>query len=185
MGQADPPKHPTGSPPRSGTALTTRRRKGSAKPPDTRTLNLPNAPSPSTINWTIDRRASVDFGFGRSHGGSSVYWPSQAPSTAVLRSQHAPRRVTPSSTGQRSETAPAHGTPATPCGGGSARSRRADDEFANESAVHANRLSSLVSWLVKPSFCIFVNSSLCIASSVTTMRTLSPAEVKSTAMLLS
>ena len=51
--------------------------------------------------------------------------------------------------------------------------------------VYAKRASSFVSWLVKPSFCILVTSSLCIASSVTTMRTRSPAEEKSTTMLLS
>lgn len=35
----------------------------------------------------------------------------------------------------------------------------------------AKRASSFVSWLVKPSFCISVNCSLCMRSSVTTMRT--------------
>jgi hypothetical protein len=52
-------------------------------------------------------------------------------------------------------------------------------------AGYANRLSSLVSWLVKPSFCIWENSSLCIGSSVTSMRTVSPSVTKSTVMSLS
>ena len=47
------------------------------------------------------------------------------------------------------------------------------------------RLSSFESWLVKPSVCIFVNSSLCMGSSVTTIRTVSPDGKNSATIVLS
>src|SRR5262249_33901192 len=43
-----------------------------------------------------------------------------------------------------------------------------------------NRLSRFLSWLARPAAAIFVNSSLCIGHSVTTMRTHSPIGKKST-----
>ena len=47
------------------------------------------------------------------------------------------------------------------------------------------RLSSFESWLVKPAFCICVNSSLCMGSSVTTIRTVSPDGKNSATIVLS
>lgn len=46
------------------------------------------------------------------------------------------------------------------------------------------RLSSLVSWLVKPSSCILLNSGLCIGLSVTTIRTSFPAGMSSITITL-
>jgi len=46
-----------------------------------------------------------------------------------------------------------------------------------------NRRSSFPSWLVKPSSASFVNSSLCIGSTVTTMRTVSPDGKSSTTIV--
>ncbi|SRR6266851_5244517 len=48
-----------------------------------------------------------------------------------------------------------------------------------------NRLSSFESWLVKPSVCIFVNSSSCMGSSVTTIRTVLPDGKNSATIVLS
>ncbi len=71
-------------------------------------------------------------------------------------------------------------------GTGAARVRRTRPRGASSRAApYAKRASSLVSWLVKPSSCIRVNSSLCIASSVTDMRTVSPWVANATTISLS
>lgn len=54
--------------------------------------------------------------------------------------------------------------------------------FQFSAATVPKRESSLVSWLVNPSFCMRVISSLCIASKVTLIRTWAPSTLKSTAI---